>query len=397
MSAFHSGADVVPNAAPLKGRRPAIEACVDLDAVSRNTKALTARAGTASLMAVVEADAYGHGAVPVAATALTAGARELGVRTIAEGCALRRAGIGAPVLAFAPVQGIGDDCLDAGIQTGIAVTVESADQVAAVTAAARRGTTATVQVAVDCGRSPHRVPHWADLIRSLRAAQSEGTVHVRGIYSSNGDDTNADAVMDRHRDHFLEYLQSTRAVGVTFDSAHLAGAQALRRSDLRFDLVRADLGLYGVAPTGSALEAELVPALTLSAEVALVKKIAAGDGVSYGFRWVAERDCSIALLPVGYADGIPRALGGRMSVLLGGRWRPQVGRVCMDQILVYLGTDTDVVEGDRAVLFGGTAGSTAGAQRWAHALGTTPAEILGGLRGRIEWRYVSGAPGTPGA
>ncbi|MFV9452695.1 alanine racemase [Rhodococcus sp. NM-2] len=397
MSAFHSGADVVPNAAPLEGRRPAIEAYVDLDAVSRNTTALTARAGTASLMAVVEADAYGHGAVHVAATALAAGARELGVRTIAEGCALRRAGIGAPVLAFAPVQGIGDDCLDAGIRTGIAVTVESADQVAAVMAAARRGTTATVQVAVDCGRPPQRVTRWADLLRSLRAAQSEGTVHVRGIYSSIGDDTHADAVVDRDRDHFLEYLQSARAAGVTFDSAHLAGAQALRRSDLRFDLVRADLALYGVAPTGSALEAELVPALTLSAEVALVKKIAAGDGVSYGFRWVAERDCSIALLPVGYADGIPRALGGRMSVLLGGGWRPQVGRVCMDQILVYLGTDTDVVEGDRAVLFGGTVGSTAGAQRWAHALGTTPDEILGGLRGRIEWRYVGGAPGTPGS
>ncbi|PQP22781.1 alanine racemase [Rhodococcus opacus] len=397
MSAFHSGADFVPNAAPLEGRRPAIEACVDLDAVSRNTKALTARAGTASLMAVVEANAYGHGAVPVAVTALAAGARELGVRTIAEGCALRRAGIGAPILAFAPVRGYGEDCLDAGIRTGIAVTVESADQVAAVRAAARCGTTATVQVAVDCGRAPQRVPHWADLIRSLRAAQSEGTVHVRGIYSSTGDDTNADSVVDRDRDHFLEYMRFARAAGVTFESAHLAGAQALRRSDLRFDMVRADLGLYGVAPTGSALGAELVPALTLSAEVALVKKIAAGDGVSYGFRWVAERDCSIALLPVGYADGIPRALGGRMSVLLGGRWRPQVGRVCMDQILVYLGTNNDVAEGDRAVLFGGTAGGTAGAQEWAHALGTTPDEILGGLRGRIEWRYVGGAPGIPGA
>jgi len=397
MPAFHSGADIVPNDAPLEGRRPTIEACVDLDAVSRNTKALTARAGTASLMAVVEADAYGHGAVPVAATALAAGARELGVRTIAEGCALRRAGIGAPVLAFAPVQGIGDDCLDAGIRAGIAVTVESADQVAVVMTAAQRGRVATVQVGVDCRRPPQQVPQWADLIRSLRTAQAEGTVHIRGIYSSTLVDSNTDDAVDRNRQNFLEYLRSVRAAGVTFDSAHLADPLALDLTDVRFDLVRADLGLYGVAPTGSALEAELVPALTLSAEVALVKKIAAGDGVSYGFRWVAERDCSIALLPVGYADGIPRALGGRMSVLLGGRWRPQVGRVCMDQILVYLGTDTGVVEGDRAVLFGGTVGSTAGAQEWAHALGTTPDEILGGLRGRIEWRYVGGAPGIPGA
>ncbi|MFC9552283.1 alanine racemase [Rhodococcus sp. NPDC056960] len=394
---MYSDTDAAPTAASREHRRPAIEACVNLDAIAGNTTALIARTAPASLMAVVQADAYGHGAIPVAATALAAGARELGVRTISEGCALRRAGIGAPILAFAPVGGTGDDGLDAGIRADIAVTVESGDQVAAVRAAARRTAAATIQVAVDCERSPRRVPQWEDLLRSLRAAQADGTVHVRGIYSSTGDDTHADVVVDRHRDNFLEYLRSARGAGVAFDCAHLAGAQALCRSDLRFDLVRADLSLYGIAPTGYALEAKLIPALTLSAEVALVKKIAAGDGVSYGFQWVAERDCSIALLPVGYADGIPRALGGRMSVLLGGRWRPQIGRVCMDQMLIYLGTDTDVMEGDRAVLFGGTAGSTAGAQRWAHALGTTPAEILGGLRGRIQWRHVGGSPGTTNA
>ena len=371
-------------------------AVVDLDAIAHNVRLLTEHAGQAAVMAVVKADGYGHGAVEVGGAALAAGAAELGVATVAEALALRGGGITAPVLAW--LHAPGTDFAPA-LAADVQVAISSQSQLDGLLDAVRRtGVTATVTVKVDTGLNRNGAPAslFPDLVGELRRAVADGAIRVRGVMShlACGDDPDNPA-NDQQAQRFTEACALARRAGLDFEVAHLANSPAtMARHVLASDVVRPGIAVYGLSPIPSRGDLGLIPAMTLKTPVALVKKVAAGEGVSYGYTWMAERDTTVALLPLGYADGVFRSLGGRMDVLINGRRRSSVGRVCMDQFVVDLGPGTpDVAEGDEAILFGpGTSGEQT-AQDWADLIGTINYEIATSPRGRILRSYRGGVTG----
>lgn len=388
-----STAPPVPGGAGLSDSPPQAEALVDLDAVAHNVRLLRERAGSADVMAVVKADAYNHGAVEVAKASLAAGAAELGVTTVAEALDLRAAGITAPVLSWLHTV---DTDFRAAIDADVELAVSSPRHLESVVVAARAvGVTATVTMKVDTGLSrngvsPRELP---DLLDGLARAQAEGAVRFRGMFSHLAHaDQPHHPVIDTQAAALREVVERAARLGLTADRVHLANSAAtLTRPDLNFDMVRPGIALYGLSPVPELGDFGLRPVMTLRARVALVKSIPAGAGVSYGHTWVAPRDTTVALLPVGYADGVPRALGGRFAVQIGSRRFPQVGRVCMDQVVVDLGPDPGgVTEGDTAVLFGPGADGEPVAQDWADALDTIHYEVVTGVRGRVVRTHVGG-------
>lgn len=362
-------------------------AFVDLGAIEHNIRTLREYAGSAQIMAVVKADGYGHGAVEVARAALRAGAAELGVVTVGEALALREAGITAPVLAW--MHPLGTD-FAAALAAGVQLGVSSQRQLGEVVEAARRaGVTASVTVKADTGLSRNGVTDddFDDLVGALARAQAEESVRVRGLMShlAHGDEP-GHPTNDLQAKRLRDMVERARRTGVRFEKVHLANSPAaLSRPDLAFDMVRPGIAMYGLNPVPDEVDADLIPAMTLAAPVIMVKSIRAGDGVSYNHTWVADRDTTVALVPVGYADGLFRALGGRIEVAINGVRRPSVGRVCMDQFVVDLGPGaTDVTEGDTAILFGpGTCGEQTAAD-WARIIGTIHYEVVTSPRGRIR-------------
>lgn len=366
------------------------EASVDLGAIAHNVRVLREHAGRAQVMAVVKADGYGHGATRVAHAALTAGVAELGVATVDEALALRADGITAPVLAWLHPPGID---FGPALLADVEIAVSSVRQLDELLDAVRRtGRTATVTVKVDTGLNRNGVApaHYPSMLAALRRAVAEDAVRLRGlmshmVYADQPDNPFNDVQAQR----FTEMLAQARDEGVRFEVAHLANSSAtMSRPDLAFDLVRPGIAVYGLSPVPGLGDMGLIPAMTVRCVVALVKSVRAGEGVSYGHTWVADRDTNLALLPIGYADGVFRTLGGRLEVLINGGRRPGVGRICMDQFLVDLGPgEVDVAEGDEAILFGpGTAGEPT-AQDWADLLGTIHYEVVTGPRGRITRTY----------
>ena len=365
-------------------------AIVDLDAVAHNVRVLRDHAGPASVMAVVKADGYGHGAPQVARAAVAAGAAELGVATIDEALVLRAEGITAPVLAW--LHRPGTDFAPA-LTADVEVAVSSVVQVAEVVAAAgRTGRSAIVTIKADTGLSRNGVGQddYPAVVEALRSAAADGAVRIRGLMShlAHGDVP----------DHPFNDVQAQRLTdmvtlagerGVRFDVVHLSNSpSALTRPDLAFDMVRPGIAVYGLTPLPERGDLGLRPAMTLTSPVTMVRSVRAGDGVSYGHTWIADRDTTLALIPAGYADGVFRALSNRMSVQINGRRYPNVGRICMDQFLVDLGPGSvEVSEGDEATLFGpGTAGEPT-AQEWAELLDTINYEVVTSPRGRIVRTY----------
>jgi alanine racemase len=202
-------------------------------------------------------------------------------------------------------------------------------------------------------------------------------------------DQPSNPINDLQAQRFTDILALTRDHKVPFEVAHLSNSSAtMTRPELAFDMVRPGIALYGLSPVPSLGDMGLMPAMTVKCTVALVKSIQAGEGVSYGHTWIAQQDTTVALLPIGYADGVFRSLGGRLEVQINGRRRPGVGRVCMDQFLVDLGPGAvDVADGDEAILFGpGTHGEPT-AQDWADLLDTIHYEVVTSPRGRIIRTY----------
>jgi alanine racemase len=372
---------------------PAAEAVVDLDAISHNVGVVREHAGSAQVMVVVKADGYGHGATPVARAALAAGAAELGVATIDEALALRRDGITAPVLCW--LHPPGADFAPA-LQADVQVAVSSLRQLGELLDAVQRtGITATLTLKVDTGlnRNGVRAAEYPAVLEAVQRAQADQAIVARGIMSHlvSGDDPD-NPINDLQAQRFTDMQTQARAIGVRFEVAHLCNSPAaMTRPDLAFDMVRPGIAVYGLSPIPDRGDMGLVPAMTLKCPVALVKSVKAGDGVSYGHTWIADRDTTVALLPIGYADGVYRALSGRIDVLINGRLRRSVGRICMDQFMVDLGPDaTDVAERDEAVLFGpGTRGEPM-AQDWADLLGTIHYEVVTSPRGRVIRTYCGG-------
>jgi alanine racemase len=379
---------------PPRVTAPRAEALVDLAAVAHNVEVLVQHAGSAAVMAVVKADGYGHGAVAVARAALVAGASELGVATLEEALQLRHAGITAPVLSWLHTA---DEDFAPAVAADVGLAVSSPRHLAGVLAgAAAVGRTAVVSLKVDTGLnrngvSPSELPQ---LLTALARAQAENALHLRGVFSHLARaDEPTHPVVDTQVVRLREVLEQARRAGLVPDVVHLANSAAtLTRPDLNFDLVRPGVAVYGLSPVPALGDLGLRPAMTLRARVALLKPVAAGASVSYGHVWTAPHDTTVALLPLGYADGVPRGLSTRFEVWLGGRRRPVVGRVCMDQVVVDCGPGGGgVAEGDTAVLFGPGRDGEPLAQEWADTLGTIHYEVVTGVRGRVRRTYVGTA------
>jgi len=366
------------------------EAVVELGAIAHNVRVLREHAGGAQVMAVVKADGYGHGATQVARAALAAGAAELGVATVDEALALRADGIAAPVLAWLHPPGID---FGPALLADVEIAVSAVRQLDEVLDAVRRtGRTATLTVKVDTGLNRNGVApaHYPAMLAALRRAVAEDAIRLRGLMSHMVfADQPDNPVNDVQARRFRDMLAQARDEGLRFEVVHLANSSAtMSRPDLAFDLVRPGIAVYGLSPVPPLGDMGLIPAMTVKCAVALVKSIRTGESVSYGHTWTAQRDTNLALLPIGYADGVFRSLGGRLEVLINGRRRPGVGRICMDQFVVDLGPgQPDVAEGDEAILFGPGATGEPTAQDWADLLGTIHYEVVTSPRGRITRTY----------
>lgn len=369
--------------------RPA-RATVDLAAVRSNVAVLRQAADPAAVWAVVKADGYGHGAVPVARAALDAGASGLCVALVDEGRELREAGIEAPVLVLAepPPHRLAD-----AAWLGLTLAVYSPETVEAL-----RGTAATVHLKIDTGM--HRVGARPDDAVRLAVHAAEAGLIVEGVFTHL-------AVADEPRhpftalqlDRFDAVLARLRSLGLEPPLVHCANsAGALVHERTRRSLVRCGIAVYGIRPA-PALRPwcdGLVPALRFTAEVSFVQRLRAGERASYGLRWEAPCDTVVATVPVGYADGVPRRLfacGG--EVLVGGRRCGLAGVVTMDQLLVDCGPGADVRRGDEVVLLGRQGTEEVTAEEWAERLGTIAYEITCGIGARVP-RHVVGAPSAGG-
>lgn len=373
---------------------------IDLDAIEHNSRVLVRAARGARVMAVVKADAYGHGAVPVSVAALRGGADALGVTTIGEALELRAAGIDAEILAW--LYSVSDD-VRAALENDVDLAIPSPAHLDTVLEAARRtGRRARVTPKIDTGlaRSGIGLDEWPAVLERLVAATAGGLVEVTGLMAhfAHADDP-GNPVIDAQVRRLHECVAQARARGLECPVNHHANTAAtLTRPEDGFEMVRPGIALYGLNPV-EGLEADLIPAMTFAAEVLMIKQLAAGQGVSYGHTWYAPRDTTVALVAAGYADGVWRLLSGRLDVSIGGRRYPNVGRVCMDQFVVDLGPKApeSVRVGDTAVLFGNGLDGGPTAAEWAETLGTIHYEVVTAVRGRAARQHVMRGRHVPGA
>ncbi|WP_116212386.1 alanine racemase [Streptomyces olivoreticuli] len=375
------------NETPMRAR-----ALVDLAALRANIRTLRARAPKAQLMAVVKANAYGHGAVPCARAAREAGAAWIGTATPDEALALRAAGDRGRLMCWLWTPG---GPWREAVEADIDVSVSGLWAVREVSDAARAcGRTARVQLKIDTGlgRSGCQPDDWPELIAAARAAEDEGLIKVTGVWShfACADEPGHPSIQAQLR-VFKDAVGYAERQGIEPEVRHIANSPAtLTLPESHFDLVRTGLAIYGVSPSpevGTPADLGLTPVMTLSASLASVKRVPGGHGVSYGHHYVTPGATTLALVPVGYADGIPRAASGTGPVLIGGKWRTVAGRVAMDQFVVDLGGDSARV-GDEAVLFGPGDRGEPTAEDWARATGTIAYEVVTRITGRVPRVYV---------
>jgi alanine racemase len=368
------------------------EIVVDLDAIAANTAVLRERVGR-PLMAVVKADGYGHGLLPAARAVLAGGADSLGVAVLDEALALRAGGVTAPVLAW--LHGPGTDYA-AALTADIEVSVSAGWALDEVVSAARAtGLTARVHLFADTGLSREGATpaEWPALVAAAARAQADGEISVVGLWSHMAyADAPTHPTIGAQVAVFEEAVELARGAGLTEARRHLANSAAtVALPDTWYDLVRPGIALYGLDPLGGDPAVHgLRPAMTVRAAVALTKRVPAGVGVSYGHTYFPETETTLVLVPVGYADGVPRAAGNRAPVLAGGTQRTIAGRVCMDQFVLDVG-DADVAPGDEVVLWGPGGGGEPTAQQWADAVDTIHYELVTRVGGRFTRRYVGSA------
>ena len=364
---------------------------VDLDAIEHNASVLAAAAPDARLCAVVKADGYGHGAAPVAGAALRAGATWLAVAHAREAEVLRGAGLDTPVLLLTEPT---PDEVPVVFDCALRSVVYSEEAIGALgAAAARRGQVLDVHLKVDTGMrrvgcAPSEVAALVEAVGRQRHLRLEGLMTHFALADEPGHPAN-----DQQQRCFEDALAGLERRGLRPPVVHAANSAALlARPSAHFDLVRAGIALYGLSPSKElAGRVPLRPALSLHARIGQVKAAARGGGVSYGWRSTLPADTVLATLSIGYADGVRRELGvAGAPVLVGGRRRPMVGVVTMDQLMVDCGADAEVAVGDEAVLIGGVGPHAVTADDWADLLGTISYEILTGLGPRTPRQYVTG-------
>ncbi len=372
-------------------------AVVDLDAIAGNVTALRGHAAGAEVLAVVKADAYGHGLVPAARAAQAGGATWLGTAQQSEAVALRDAGVAGRILAWLHVPGAD---FTPALRRDIDLSASAVWALDGIAAAARiTGRTARVHLKVDSGlgRNGAFGADFTDLVATARRLEVDGVIDVVGIWShlACADEPGHPSVR-RQQGVFEEAVRAAETAGCRPEVRHLANSAAtLTDPSTHYDLVRLGIAAYGLSPVpllGGPEAYGLTPAMTLVARLALVKRVPAGQGVSYGHTYTTPADTVLGLVPMGYGDGIPRNASGVGPLSVAGRPHVIAGRVCMDQVVVDLGADSAARAGDEVVLFGpDPAGPTA--QRWADATGTISYEIVTRIGPRVPRVYV-GTAGT---
>lgn len=359
---------------------------IDLVALSENLHAVKKllKPGT-QIMAVVKADAYGHGAEKIAEAALQSGATRLGVATVEEGVKLRRSGVQSPILVLGLVP---DSAYKAAAEHNLQLTVSSARQVQVLErVSAGLGKITDVHVKVNTGMTrvgcePHEAPTLLGYVLHSRAVRLVGiSSHLATAEAPLP--TDAEAQVKKFADlcNALK-LQPSRV------TRHMANsAAALYLPESHFDMVRVGLAMYGHSPRGpEAAPVSLTPVLSLRARVAQVKDVHAGAVVGYGGTWTATKDTRLALLPVGYADGVPRSLSNRGHAIVRGARCPIVGRISMDQTIVDTGS-IPVEPGEEVIMLGGHGDAQSSVERWAEIDETVNYEILCALGQRLPKVY----------
>ena len=390
-----------PFVAPVPERSPSLErqAIIDLSAIANNIRHLREIAAPAQFMAVVKADAYGHGMIPVARTAVAAGAQWLGAVHVSEGLALRAAGIDVPVLSWLHT-------LDTDFTAAVANELDlgcSGWELEYIVAAARelqRPARIHLKIDTGLGRNGCSRENWPALVTAAMEYQDQGLLRVVGVFSHLAvADEPQRPETDEQLDRFREAVTIAEEAGAQLEVRHIANTPAtLSRPDSHFDMVRVGLGIYGLSPFADQSSAALglTPAMTLETQIAQCKDVPAGQGVSYGLNFIASQATTLGLIPLGYADGVPRiATGGPVRV--NGITYPVVGRIAMDQMVIDLGPEgragfeNGSALGAPAVLFGNGADGGPLVEEWAGAAGTVNYEIVTRISPRVPRRYVGGA------
>ncbi len=358
------------------------ERVVDLDAIRDNVRALKGAVGTdVKLMAVVKADAYGHGMVKVAKAALSAGASFLGVATPEEGVLLRESGLEAPVLIFGALSGGG---AEAAVRYGLTQTVCRAEMVLWLAQECeRQKKDAFVHLKIDTGMGRIGVRSFAEAQAVLNALKASPRVKLTGAFTHFAD---ADGETEEFTLGQLEKFLHMCEILPKGTLRHAANsAAALRYPKARLDMVRPGIAMYGCPPVKT--EVPLRPAQRWVTEAVHVKTIEMGDTVSYGRTFTAEKEMRVATLPVGYGDGYHRMLSNRGKVLIGGKFAPILGRVCMDQTMVDVTGIQEAVPGAEAVLLGRQGKSEITADQLGEWAGTISYEVLLAPTARVTRRY----------
>jgi alanine racemase len=370
------------------------EAVIDLSAISRNVAHLRNTIGTPHTMAVVKANGYGHGAIETARAALVGGADWLGVADVDEALALRSAGIDAPVLAWLHAP---DADFAPAVAAGIDIGVSSVRQLEAVADAAapvadgsRNAPQASVQLKLETGLSRNGAsePDWTPLFARAHELEETGAIVVRGLFSHlSNTSAEEDALA---ADRFERGVAMAHEAGLAPHLLHLAAsAAALEMPRSRYSMVRLGIAVYGLSPFDDRSSADLglTPAMTLRGRIAAVRRVPAGTGVSYGYTYRTGEETTLALVPLGYAEGVPRAASNRGPLAINGSIARVSGRIAMDQFVVDVG-ELPVAVGDEAVLFGDPATGVPSADDWARAAGTINYEVVTRIGARVRRTYV---------
>lgn len=372
-------------------------AIIDLSAIRNNVKQISDVVAPAAVMAVVKADAYGHGAIPVAKAAVDGGASWLGCAHVTEALVLREAGLEAPILAWLHTE---DTPFKAAIAAGLDLGVSGWELERVAVAARSVQTPARIHLKIDTGlgRNGSTMDAFPDLLNRANAFQEEGLLRVVGLFSHLAvADEPERPETDEQLALFSKAIEMVEAAGFDLEVRHIANTPAiLSRPDAHHDMVRLGLGLYGLSPfeNDSPESLGLRPAMTVLTRVANVKKVHAGQGVSYGLNYKTEGETYLGLIPMGYADGLPRIATGA-PVTIKGRSYPVRGRIAMDQCVIDLGADIDPDDflGAEAIIFGEGGQSV---NTWAHAANTINYEVVTRVSPRVPRYYVEGSWGEAG-
>ena len=363
---------------------PFREATIDLDAIADNVRHFRRLTGV-EVIAVVKANAYGHGAAATAVAALSAGATRLGVAEIPEALELRRQGVHAPLMAWLHAPG---ERFEHAAAQDIELGISSFDQLEAAAAAATVDRPVGVHLKFETGLSRNGIApaDWGRVLAEAARLERIGRLRIVGLFShlsnTSADDDRAALAK------FEEGVAAAASFGIHPEIRHIAAtAAAIDLPEMRLDAVRIGVGLFGLSPFDDRSSAELGlrPAMTLRGAIAAVRRVPAGTGVSYGYDHRTDRDTTLVLVPLGYADGVPRNASGRLPVSIAGRRFVNVGRIAMDQFVVDVG-DTPVSIGDEVVLFGDPTLGVPSAADWAAAADTINYEIVTRIGPRVPRR-----------